>query len=304
MKKILKCLIYLIITVASIITIVEFELKNIPVGSSIGGLIAGLVLGPLKDSFIDITDNTDWKTSQRRLERAKMINKNTKIRISFSYLFRIKIQGKYFLVKNARGTGKYQPVGGVYKYKDIEGQYLRKEFSAEDDDKIPSDESSKNDYRLNFEDQYLRKFVKRFNKTEERENLSDLSREFKEELIDTGILNINDFKNLTYTYYGRHITEVAYGEHFRCFEMLLADIVELNFTSAQEDKFIELINKKSDKYIFASVDEIESLGVKAGSNDLIEKIADHTNKILIENSNVLTQPKGKQYKKKRYTCSM
>ena len=136
MKKILKCLIYLIITVASIITIVEFELKNIPVGSSIGGLIAGLVLGPLKDSFIDITDNTDWKTSQRRLERAKMINKNTKIRISFSYLFRIKIQGKYFLVKNARGTGKYQPVGGVYKYKDIEGQYLRKEFSAEDDDKI------------------------------------------------------------------------------------------------------------------------------------------------------------------------
>lgn len=87
MKKILKCLIYLIITVASIITIVEFELKNIPVGSSIGGLIAGLVLGPLKDSFIDITDNTDWKTSQRRLERAKMINKNTKIRISFSYLF-------------------------------------------------------------------------------------------------------------------------------------------------------------------------------------------------------------------------
>ena len=64
MKKILKCLIYLIITVASIITIVEFELKNIPVGSSIGGLIAGLVLGPLKDSFIDITDNTDWKTSQ------------------------------------------------------------------------------------------------------------------------------------------------------------------------------------------------------------------------------------------------
>ena len=86
--------------------------------------------------------------------------------------------------------------------------------------------------------------------------------------------------------------------------MLSADIVEQNLTSAQEDKFIELINKKSDKYIFASVDEIESLGVKAGSNDLIEKIADHTNKILIENSNVLTQPKGKQYKKKRYRCSM
>ena len=59
-----------------------------------------------------------------------------------------------------------------------------------DDDKIPIDGSSKDDYRFRMESKYLRRFVKRFNwKKDEREHIENLVREFREELIETGILD-------------------------------------------------------------------------------------------------------------------
>lgn len=301
--KILKCFALLALSVAAIVVIVFFEIKNLPVGSSLGGLVAGITLAPLWASIVDFTDNTNWKASQRKLQRGKIIDKNTEVRISFAYLFRIKVNGKYFLVKNERGTGKYQPVGGVYKVHSGEANYLRQNFFAEDDNKIPVDESSKGDYRLRFKNRYLRRFVRRFDETSDREMITDLTREFKEEIFNTGILSQETFGRLTYTYCGRHITDFKYGEHFQCYELLLADVVQVELTEAQEGQFITLMGESSDKYTFASDEEIKSLGVKAGSNELAEKIGDHTKKILMENANSLIRLKKEQYQHRTYTCS-
>ena len=41
------------------------------------------------------------------------------------YLFRIKVGDRYLLVKNNRGTEKYQPVGGVYQFKRGEKDELK-----------------------------------------------------------------------------------------------------------------------------------------------------------------------------------
>ena len=303
-KKILRSLWLFILTVGGFLLIVFFEIKNLPVGSSMGGLIMGLTTSPLWSSIVDFTDNTNWKTSQRKLERGKVINKNTEIRISFAYLFRIKVEGKYFLIKNERGTGKFQPVGGVYKLNDEEARYLRQKFFSEDDNKISVDKSSKGDYRHRFKNQYLRKFIKRFDQTQNRENIEDLSREFKEELFDKGILEQDGFGELNYTYCGRHMTVLIYGEHFQCYELLLADVLHVELTIEQEEKFKDLMNKESDKYIFASDKEIKSLGVKVGSDDLIEKIGDHTKKILMENESDLIQPRGSYKIGEKYTCQI
>lgn len=272
---------------------IVFELKNWPIGSSLGGLVAGITLPSLISSFADLTDNENWKTAQRKLERGKIIKKTDKVRVSFAYLFRIKVDGRYFLVKNARGTGKYQPVGGVYKFHEAEAQYLKNQYFVEDDYRIPIDQSSKNDYRLQLQDKYLRRFVRRFNKTKDREDLQDLSREFKEELFDTGILNATGFGMLKYTYCGRHMTELKYSEHFQCYELLLADVLDVALTVDQEQKFRALLSTNSDKYYFATSDEIKSLGVVTGSSNLHETIADHTAKILQENA---------QYLSKRWIC--
>ena len=85
------------------------------------------------------------------------------------------------LVKNARGTGKYQPVGGVYKTTDAEASKLKNLYNVVDDDKIPMDSSTRRDYRMQLPDRYLRRFVRRFNRASiQRENIENLSREFRE----------------------------------------------------------------------------------------------------------------------------
>lgn len=291
--KIIKMLLLLIFSVTSAIGAVFCELNSIPVGPMLGSLIAGIVIPYLIPSIIDLTDNENWKSSQRKLTRAGFLQKDTPIRISFAYLFRIKIDGQYFLVRNTR-TKKYQPVGGTYKFAKPEAIYLRDNIPCENDDRIPVDEITKRDYRLLVKNEYLRKFVRRFNKTQHRENISNLRREFVEEIFSTKILDKSAFGALSYKYCGRHMTDVHYGNVFSHYELLLADIIEVQLSDIQEQLFRNLMGTDCSKYRFATADEIKSLGVKIGTNELADNIANHTPKILSENTDKLIR--GNKYK--------
>lgn len=237
----------------------------------------------------DLLDTSDWKSSQRKLERGGYIRKDTIIRISFAYLYRIKIKDKYLLVKNGRGTGKYQPVGGVYKLKESEKLILKNLFQVKDDDKIPIDKSSKNDYRLRMDNRYLRRFVRRFDRKAVREKIDNVGREFKEELVDTGIV---DWKQITYRFCGRHMAELKYGDHFQIYELLLADVVELLPSPEQEDDLINLMTVASESYRFVTSGEVMSLGIDAPNGSLLESIGDHTKKILEESEGELMKIAG------------
>ena len=282
--KALKIIVFGLLSVIMFLIIVLFEINSWPVGSSISGLVLGFSLPSLWKSIQDLTDTTEWKTSQRKLKRGDFIKDDTIIRISFAYLYRIKIGDKYLLVKNERGTGKDQPVGGVYKLFGNEKIELKNRYKVKDDNKISIDESSRNDYRLRIENRYLRKFVKRFDCKADRERIDNLSREFREELIDKNIVNWN---HISYRYCGRHITELHWGKHFQCYELLLADIVELLPTPEQEQDLRNLQNQHSENYRFVTAEEISSLGVNTNSGDLRETIADHLAKILQENEGML-----------------
>lgn len=285
-KKLLKCLGWSLLSFILFTVIIVFEINSWPAGNSIAGAFLGLVLPALVKSYQDLSDNTAWKTTQRQLERGKLISNDSIIRISFAYLYRIKVGNKYLLVKNERGTGKYQPVGGVYKFSEREKIELKSLFQVKDDNKIPIDESSRNDYRLRMENKFIRKFIKRFNREADRENISDLSREFCEELIDTKILS---WDKIRYRYCGRHITELKFSQHFQIYEILLADIVEILPTQQQENDLRELEKNQSEKYLFASPNEIQRLGVETDTGKLTEDIADHTIKILQEEEGKLEQ---------------
>lgn len=276
----------LISSIICVWSIIYFEMNANSIGATFGGLIAGFLLPYLFPSIVDLTDNKNWKSSQRKLKRAGLLQKDTIIRISFAYLFRIKIDGRYFLVQNTR-TKKYQPVGGAYKFKLEEANYLANHIPVENDDRIPVDKITKLDYRLLVKCKDLRRFVKRFDKTPYREKLNDLSREFVEELFSTNILDKNTFGNLSYTYSGRHMTNVEYGNIFNHYELLLADIIEVRLSTKQEDLFRNLMEKDCIKYRFAISNEIKSYGVGYGVNKLTDDIANHTPKILSENTDKL-----------------
>ena len=282
--KILKSVGLLSLSLIMMGIIVLFEVMDWPVGSSIAGIVLGFSLPALFASFQDLFDTTDWKVSQRKLVRGGFLKKDTPVRISFAYLFRIKIGGKYLLVRNARGTGKFQPVGGVYKLLGDEKTELKNLYQVMDDDKISTDESSRNDYRLRLANQHLRKFVKRFDNGASREQLHDLSREFREEMVDTALVNWNE---ISYRVCGRHISKLEYGKHFQIYELLLADIVELIPTKDQEKDLELLMQKQSDQYIFATSAEIQALGINTDVGKLSETIADHSTKIIEENEGAL-----------------
>lgn len=282
--KIVKTLALTFLSLGFIGVIFLFEFKEWPAGSSIAGIILGFSLPSLFSSIQDLIDTSGWKISQRKLKRGGFINEGTIIRISFAYLYRIKVNNKYLLIKNERGTGKYQPVGGVYKLSDNEKLELKNRYQVKDDNKIPIDKSSRNDYRLRMENRYLRKFVRRFDHKAEREQINNLGREFREELIEKGILNWNQ---ISYRFCGRHMSEICFGEHFQCYELLLADVVELLPTPEQEIDLERLMKQKSDLYCFATEEEIVSLGIDTYSGDLTETIADHAKKITEENEGQL-----------------
>lgn len=84
--------------------------------------------------------------------------------------------------------------------------------------------------------------MKRFDKTSNRESINDLSREFLEELTLPGILS---FSEIEYRYCGRHFSKISYSRHFNCYELLLADIVELEPTESQLKELRSLSEKKS-----------------------------------------------------------
>ena len=86
------------------------------------------------------------------------------------------------------------------------------------------------------------------------------------------------------------MTNVEYGRVFRHYELLLADIIEVQLSDTQKELFRNLMSRNSSKYCFATADEIKSLGVKCGDgvNKFEDDIADHTFKILSENADRLT----------------
>lgn len=286
MKKVLKIIGILLLVVLSIGVSSYCEIKSIPTIPTIGDLIAGSLLPALVKSFQDLSDNTNWKTTQRKLNRASIIQKDTIIRISFAYLFRIKVNGKYFLVQNSR-TKKYQPVGGAYKYYREEAEYFRDNIPVENDNRISVDEVTKRDYRLLVKNKDLRKFVRRFNKTKHRENISDLTREFVEEIFDTEILEKTSFGILRYKYCGRHMTDVFHDDIFKYYSLHFADVVEVDLSDEQEQLFRSIMDEDDDKYCFVSASDIKTLGVKYESNDMKDYIANHTFKIISENTDSL-----------------
>ena len=285
MKKVLRLIIW--ITMVSVAVVGNYFCieKKLVFWEGVFSMMFPIALGKTVWAIQDLCDTTNWKTSLRKHRRGKLIRNNDLIRISFSYLYRIKIKDKYFLVKNCRNTGKYQPVGGVYKMEGNEKLAIKNLFHVVDDDKIPIDNTSRDDYRLQMESKYLRRFVKRFNcRKAERERIDNVGRELREELIDSGIVK---WKRIKYRFCGRHMTELKFGEHFQIYELLLADIVELLPTPEQENDLIKLMEIESDHYCFATADQITRLGVDTEKNQLYERIGDHTKKIIQENEGQL-----------------
>lgn len=204
----------------------------------------------------------------------KTWHRKTLIRLSIAYLFRIKVNDKYLLVKNSH-DGNWQPVGGVYKT--LPGsEKIFDEMQVQADSLFESEKGiKKRDLRINLKGANFIPFLRWFDSGEDRE-LSPW-REFCEELINTTkILDSDTFRYINYKYKGRVSTPIIKmntgGRGY--FQYDIFDLVP----NDEQQKELEVLYAKGDgeNYRWFTAEQIRVLGYDQSKKKYIATILPHT----------------------------
>jgi hypothetical protein len=182
-----------------------------------------------------------------------ILNHNKNLRLSFSYLYKIEVDGKYLLIRGNRMKKRFQPVGGVYKYYQESKSFLDSINACPDTAMGNTDETD--DLRLNIKGKDYFKFWKWFKSMKDREY--DPKREFEEELLDSGILPVDKFRKIEYRKVHVHNPGRTYSEYLKTYEVVYADIFELKLSNEQKQVIRDAVNNQPDKVYLASKDEME-----------------------------------------------
>jgi hypothetical protein len=208
---------------------------------------------------------------------------NKDIRFSISYLFKIQIPdtNKYLLVLNRRIENQLQPVGGVYKRYGDDSLFNKWEYKPDNKrNGLDTDKKSSSDLRFMVRGKYVIEVMNWFESMHERE--TDPNREFKEELLDTNILNSDVFQSLTYKHIRRYSDSLSWSKYFKCFEVKIYDVFELIPNEQQKRSLTDLAQEDLDLtrgYAIADCDEIEHLRLVVNGKQ-IARIGEHTKLII------------------------
>ncbi|MGQ3012288.1 MAG: hypothetical protein ACT6QS_01145 [Flavobacteriales bacterium] len=209
--------------------------------------------------------------------------KNLDVRFSMSGLYKIQIPNtnKYLLVLNRRIENQLQPVGGAYKrYGD--DMLFNKWGYRPDNAKngLDVDEKSFSDLRFMVKGKYVVDVLNWFEKGVERE--ADPRREFKEELLDAGILDPIIFQHIDHKHIRRFSKNLTWSDFFSCYEILIYDIFELIPNESQKKALIELSNQGNDLskgFAIVSCDDIEQLRLMENGKQTA-RIGQHTKLVI------------------------
>ncbi|WP_199647637.1 SMODS-associated NUDIX domain-containing protein [Peptoclostridium sp. AF21-18] len=173
---------------------------------------------------------------------------NKNIRLSCAYLFQIKKDGKYLLIKGNR-IEQYQPVGGVYKYYNSFNEIKSKlELKNESENRFYEN----GDLRLITKGKYLVKFLDWFDTKKNRE--ITVIRELIEELQPAEISVEKLIKNVQIEYLKTIKEEIKFSKHFQMDEQKIFNIYEAKIPSDMLDTILS-----SNRYCFVEAEEIERL---------------------------------------------
>lgn len=214
--------------------------------SAIASGVFGLMISSIYE-FLNMHDQDPktWFDTQVRY-------RNENIRLSFSYLFRIEVDGKYLLVRGHRMDNQFQPIGGVYKIYEEGNSFLNQIRATADTSMGNSDETD--DLRLQIKGKDYFKFWDWFESMIDREY--DPRREFEEELIDTGILPAEAFHKLKYRKVWTHNVGVTYSQPLKIHEVIYADIFEVKLTDSQKQIIRDVVEQNTTQICLATIDEI------------------------------------------------
>jgi len=205
--------------------------------------------------------------------------RNKRIRFSISYLFRIRIPdtNSYLLVLNRKIVNQLQPVGGSYKRYGDDKLFESWDYIPDNNrNGLGIDKTSSSDLRFTVKGKYVIKVIKWFEEGKERE--TNAIREFKEELIDTNILDKILFDKISYRHLKRVSKNLKWSDFHKCYEVLIYDVMEFLPNNEQKEflkKLKELPNNLNNGYAIVECEDIEQLRLIENGKQ-IAKIGEHT----------------------------
>lgn len=250
----MSLLIYFLFFVASIIAIIITP-SNTPI-STLAYSVAAALATMIIQIITSITGNIREGLSFMYLF---FFFYNKAVRVSISYLFRIKIEDKYLLVKGGRLKHQFQPVGGVYKYLPSANHILTT-LNVQSDNMICIDQETKGDLRIRIKGNHYHALFKWFFSRKNRE--ISPTREFIEELVSTNILSRKNFAYIFYEYIGSSFLINKLSHFAQGPEVIYADIYDLSLTTNQEEEMSQLLAEgDEERYIWVTEEEIMKGGV-------------------------------------------
>lgn len=218
-------------------------------------IISGVAIGPVLVGFRGLL----WKPCLY-VRLVWLAMRGRRLRISFAYLIRVRVDDKYLLVRNER-SGKYQPPGGVFQFRDPS---IPARFDLGPDTALPNVPAS--DLRLIFKSPFsnfrLFDFLCWFKLRQQRE--VDAHREFEEELIATGILPAAHFSpsRTKMTVYGEHYQGIRKSRKLNMYDYVYFEFWDLNPDSYQIDALTKALQHapRSRDHIWVTAAQIERDG--------------------------------------------
>ena len=198
-------------------------------------------------AFITFLASTIFHNRLRlKISYQSLIRWNKNIRLSCAYLFRIRYNNKYLLIKGNR-IDQYQPVGGVYKYYDSFNG-LNENLELKDESQSHFYENG--DLRLVTTGKHLVKFLDWFDTKKNRE--ITVIRELIEELEPSGISIENLIKQSQVEYLKTVKEPITFSTHFQMDELKIFEIFEVKIPK-------EILNDvlKSEHYFPVKAEDIE-----------------------------------------------
>lgn len=232
--------------------------------------IASAIFGAVFTSVIDFFKNTKGYI---KIWFGLLGHRKERIRFSCGYLFRIKMDNRYLLIKGKR-IEQFQPIGGVYKYyssfNDIKNSL---NITEEQNSTFYED----GDLRVYVPGKNVLKFIRWFNSGKNRE--VNVTREFYEELIVPGYIPENAIIDAKFEFIKQAECKLGYSNAFRCKEVLIHNIYEVTFSDPTYlEKLNNVIDQGEKSLRFVSQSDIEREAVEV--NGVENKIGAHAKNVV------------------------
>lgn len=273
-KQIVEVLVFITGVITILYMLVYTDVAR-PIPGFVLSIVATIVTAPLYVGIVELIYNIN---KLGLVFKTKVLFRNKNVRLSISYLFRIKSNGKYLLVKNRKGK-YFQLVGGAYKTLPGAEKVFRK-YNIRPDKRFETEHGiAKNDLRFQLPGNNVMRIINWFNSREDRE-ISQW-REFCEEMLTSNIIEEKEdrhaFRYIDYRYVKTIQTPIQKAKNLNCQEILIFEIFDLVPNDEQIKVLDELFQKGDTKQVkWADEIIINSLGFNERTKELEYEIGAHT----------------------------